>query len=294
MTTSPAAAVQAGAWPTDFIQPRLRVIADNDYSGDPDGLVELAHQLLSPSVDVRLVIGGQVASQGHEPASSVQASVEAAAEIAGLAARPDVQILAGADRGMASTESPSHSPAAEAIVEEAMRSDSDLPLVVTCGGSLTNIASAWLMEPRIAERLRLVWIGGQEHPDLAEPLPGVALEHNTSIDPVAAQVVFNESNLRLWQVPRDAYAQVVASRSELLIRMRRHGALGAHLFDMLGLMVQRSRHEWGGEHGETYVLGDSPLVLLTALQSNWFHSPTSCRWVRRPASPALGRRGLRH
>ena len=37
--------------------PRIRVITDNDYSGDPDGLVQLAHLLLSPSVDIRAVVG---------------------------------------------------------------------------------------------------------------------------------------------------------------------------------------------------------------------------------------------
>ena len=36
---------------------RIRVIIDNDFSGDPDGLVQLAHHLLSPSVDIRAVTG---------------------------------------------------------------------------------------------------------------------------------------------------------------------------------------------------------------------------------------------
>ena len=30
-------------WPVGEIACRLRVITDNDYGGDPDGLVELAH-----------------------------------------------------------------------------------------------------------------------------------------------------------------------------------------------------------------------------------------------------------
>ncbi|MET0729471.1 MAG: nucleoside hydrolase, partial [Acidimicrobiales bacterium] len=47
-------------WPVEQIKPRVRVILDNDYAGDPDGLVELAHHLLSPGVDIRFVIGGQL------------------------------------------------------------------------------------------------------------------------------------------------------------------------------------------------------------------------------------------
>jgi hypothetical protein len=33
--------------------PRLRVIIDNDFAGDPDGLLQLAHHLLSPGGDPR-------------------------------------------------------------------------------------------------------------------------------------------------------------------------------------------------------------------------------------------------
>ena len=40
---------------------RFRVISDNDYAGDPDGLYQLAHHLLSPSVEVRAVIGSHLA-----------------------------------------------------------------------------------------------------------------------------------------------------------------------------------------------------------------------------------------
>ena len=33
----------------DIIKPRIRVIVDNDFGGDPDGLFHLAQQLLSPT-----------------------------------------------------------------------------------------------------------------------------------------------------------------------------------------------------------------------------------------------------
>jgi hypothetical protein len=47
----------AEAWSVDLIRPRIRVITDNDYSGDPDGLVQLAHELLSPSTETVAIIG---------------------------------------------------------------------------------------------------------------------------------------------------------------------------------------------------------------------------------------------
>jgi len=259
------------SWAADAIRPRVRVIADNDYCGDPDGLVQLAHHYLSPSVDLRCVIGSQLSEQYHGPnPTGPDDSVAAAHHVAELAGRPDVPVVPGT------------SAASDAIVAEAMRDDTDLPLFVVCGGGLTSLASAWLMEPRIAERCTVVWIGGREHSGLAEPAPGdLSVEYNTSIDLTAAQVVFNDSDLAIWQVPRDAYKQVLASRAELVVRMRSQGVLGAHLFDELARGVDVIER-FGLSLGETYVLGDSPLVLLTALLGGYDPRPTSSRWMDRP------------
>src|SRR3954462_10887723 len=42
------------------VKPRHRVIVDNDFSGDPDGLFQLAHHLASPATEVSLVIGSHI------------------------------------------------------------------------------------------------------------------------------------------------------------------------------------------------------------------------------------------
>src|ERR687886_9475 len=59
---------------TSIVKPRFRVIIDNDFSGDPDGLFELVHHLLSPSVDVRAVIGSHLAPGDPFDPSSQQAT----------------------------------------------------------------------------------------------------------------------------------------------------------------------------------------------------------------------------
>jgi len=56
------------------------------------------------------------------------------------------------------------SDAARAIAAEALRDDK-LPLIVTCGGPLTNIAAALKLEPSIAKRMTLIWIGGGAYPE---------------------------------------------------------------------------------------------------------------------------------
>ena len=98
-------------------------------------------------------------------------------------------------------------------VAEAMRDDVKTPLYYAAGGGLTDLASAWLMEPRIAERLTLVWIGGLEYLDLAPPVPGVTgTEYNLNIDITSGQVVFNDSAIPIWQVPRGARSTPNCSR----------------------------------------------------------------------------------
>jgi inosine-uridine nucleoside N-ribohydrolase len=283
-------------WNIRLIQPRMRVIIDNDFSGDPDGLVQLAHHLLSPSVEVRAIIGTHLregdpwgqSADGDE----VAAAVAAAEKIVSLCGKNGtVPVLAGAQTAMVDVHTPQRSAGIDFIIREAMREDVDTPLFVVCGASLTEIASAYLLEPRIAERLTVIWIGGHEHEGLAVPPPGAPdLEYNLHEDVVSGLVFFNHSSLPLWQIPRDQYRHVLASRAELKLRMAPHGELGAHLFNALGAVAD-SLNGSGYLAGEVYCLGDSPLVLLTALQSAFEADPASSRYVTMPC-PNLLENGL--
>jgi hypothetical protein len=272
-------------WPVSSIKPRYRVITDNDYSGDPDGLVQLAHELLSPSTETVAVIGthlrmGDPWIRTDDTAAEAVEAARKIIELCGLEGK--VNLFKGAVPSMADRKSPIDSDGVQAIIREAMREDTNQPLFVVCGASLTEIASAWLIEPRIAEKLTLVWIGGHEHDELASPPPGgTDLEYNLHIDPIAAQVVFNDSNLSVWQFPRNMYRTVIASRAELYSRMRPHGQLGQHLFDSLG-SVSKMIADMGFSTGEVYILGDSPLVLATALQSIFEPDTSSSFYVTKP------------
>lgn len=278
-------------WPVSATSRKVRVIIDNDLSGDPDGLVALAHHLLSPTVDIRGVIGTHLRPGDHWGSQQEDVPLEAARmahKVAKLAKRDDVRIVTGARPQLPDHATPLLSDGVQLIIDEAMRDDVDTPLFVCCGASLTEIASAWLIEPRIAERLTVVWIGGHEY-DWAPVPPGAPdMEYNLNIDPVAGQVVFNVSNLPIWQFPRDAYRQTLASRAELEHRMV--GKLGKFLFDQLG-RVGSTVTELGMIARETYVLGDSPLVLATALQAMFEADTSSCIWTA-VACPFIGDDGL--
>lgn len=267
-------------------QDKMRVVIDNDFAGDPDGLYALAHLVLSPSVDVRAVIGSHL-HEGENWAEKGKPSAESAVKCARnvlerLEIGYRIPVYQGSNAPLADTVHYVQSEAVDVIIGESKKCSPEAPLYVLCGGGLTEIASAWLKDRSIAENVVLVWIGGAEYPGILPP-PGIkGQEYNTTIDVKAAQVVFNQSDLKIWQVPRNAYRQCLISYSIL----RRH-ANEAHALsvssELLGMLDD---YIGKGRRSECYVLGDSPLVLLTALQSNWerdacssAYRMLSCPWV---------------
>ncbi|WP_229464092.1 nucleoside hydrolase [Massilia sp. 9I] len=229
-----------------------RVIVDNDFAGDPDGLVALAHQLLSPKTRAVLVtssaldpkLAGAAGLDVTRTALAGAGLARALVDRIAPAVRP--RIVAGAERfGM----DPRANAAAHAIVAEALRDD-PLPLMVACAGPLTNVAAALLLEPKIADRMTLMWIGG-----LAAPEGGT--EYNLSTDLAAARTVLEQSAMPVWRVPAEEYRRFQVSVAELTNDFRRISPVARWLYDQyrkLPPLVQL---------GGTITFGDSPLVSLT-------------------------------
>jgi hypothetical protein len=273
-------------------QPLLaRVILDNDFAGDPDGLFQLAHHVLCRSVRIPLIIGSHLPaafSSGHD----ARDSADRARELLALMQLDRSHMpIAGAEAPIRSRTSWTPSAASAAIVREAMRDDTKEPLIYASGAGLTDLALAWLSEPGIGRRIRLIWIGGNTHPGSGNP--GVKAgepEFNFSIDPIAAQVVFNESDIEIWQVPSDAYSQMLFSNAELE-ELGASGPLGAYLKAKVDAIPAMLASKIPGlppiPTTDAYVLGDSPLVTLTALVPPMQPDPTSCRFAAMPTPRLL-------
>lgn len=275
-----------------MVKPRMRVIIDNDLGGDPDGLFQLAHHLMSPSVEIRGVIASHLYEQGFGgPGTSEYAKEQALKVIKILELENTISVYTDKSKSMTNVAKPIDSDAVQAIIKEAMRTDTDLPLYVVCGGGLTNIASAYLLEPKIAKKITLVWIGGPEYVDIAIPPPGyTTLEYNLGIDIKAAQVIFNDSDIAIWQVPRNVYRQPIMSDAELLTKVKGKGKLGDHLFKVMKEAYGKL-NKWNIPMGEVYIYGDNPLVLLTAIQSSFEPDPSSSTYLIKQA-PRINEDGV--
>lgn len=271
---------------------RMRIIIDNDLGGDPDGLFQLTHFALSPSVAIPLIVGSQYKDFGPADLAPEKAELSAAKVrelLKFIPARNGTPAIAGSNRPLQSRSDALDSAASSAIVREALLDNSDQPLFYAAGGSLTEIARAWLADNRIGSRLRLVWIGGAEHPDLAGPPPGPGeAEYNFSLDRLAAHIIFNESDIEIWQVPRNAFRQMLIGLSELE-RLARTGPLGQYLHREVIQSHQRLEGHiprFIYNQGETITLGDTALVTLTALQSAFQPDSASSDYTVRP-TPVL-------
>ncbi len=252
--------------------PRSRVVIVNDLAGDIDGLFATVHALLSPSAEVRGIIATGTDAQTNKAATQLARDMLKLMNLTGK-----VPVFEGAMQPMKDVHTPVASPGARAIVAEAMRTDTDLPLFICVGGGLTEVASALLLEPQIANKFTLIWIGGGAYPD-------GGIENNVMIDPNSTQYIFNEANVPMWQVPSTAYALCQISDTEVQMFIAPYGKIGPWLYDRIFELSQRiktfvrnPRHPWNT--GETWTLGDSPLVLLTALTawvpSNFLSSMSS-------------------
>ena len=233
-------------------QKQVRVITDTDAKNEADDQFCVVQTLLSPKLDN---VGFIAAHYGTRHADGMQRSYAELETIFDKMGFPKEGMLYhGAPHALPSAREPIDSEGARLIIREAMKDD-PRPLYVTFLGPLTDMASALLMEPRIANRLTVIWIGGAPYPDGGD-------EFNMLNDVNAANVVFG-SQAQVWQVPKNVYEMMSVSLAELEYRVRPCGDIGAYLCDQLDEhSAEPAAVNNAFRTGETWVLGDSPAVGL--------------------------------
>jgi purine nucleosidase len=141
---------------------KIRLVIDTDTYNEIDDQFAVVHALLSPE---RLTVEAIYAApflndRATSPADGMEKSY---AEILRLLDRLNVSaegfVFRGSTDYLAGAYQPQASPAAYDLVERALNTQ-DEPLYVVAIGAITNVASAILIEPKIRERIVVVWLGG--------------------------------------------------------------------------------------------------------------------------------------
>jgi hypothetical protein len=206
----------------------LRMVLDTDTYNEIDDQFAVTYALLAPE---KLRVEAIYAAPFHNdrssgPGDGMEKSYE---EILRLLERlrvnPDGLVYRGSTGYLTSAPGPHRSEAALDLVERAMRSPEDDPLYVVAIGAITNVASALLIEPEIARKIVVVWLGGQPH-----HLP-FTHEFNFSQDPDASRLMF-DCGVPLVQIPcLQVASHLLTTKSELEETLKGRNAISDFLYE---------------------------------------------------------------
>jgi len=124
---------------------------------------------------------------------------------------------------------------------------------VLCWGPLIDAASALLERPEIAEKLHIVWIGGEAYPRGGE--------FNLSNDIHAANAVMR-SQAAVQMVTAPGFRRAHVGFAELQRRVSGHGKIGEYLYRQLLEYLENREYPTVWQLGEGWRLGDSPSIGL--------------------------------
>ena len=194
-----------------------RVIISSDVKNEADDQYAIIHALLSPSLEIHGISPAHFGTR--KSLTSMQDSHEELVKILDMMnIAGQVRIADGAAAALPDDRTPLPSAGAELIIAEAMKDD-PRPLHIAVMGPMTEVASALLMEPRIAEKdIRVVFTGGTTW-------PSGGYEYNFFNDQHAANVVLR-STLDLWMIPYPTFKWFAVSYAELFEKVYDKGPLG--------------------------------------------------------------------
>jgi len=189
---------------------RKKVIVDTDAFNEMDDQFAIAYALGSEAMDVLAINAAPF--HNDRSAGFEDGMVKSYEEIKRITACQDngdrIPVFMGSRRPITVTGEPDDSPAARNIIDIALRSDETIYILTL--GACTNVTSAIMMCPEIAEKICVVW--------LAAAVPGKEriLEFNLAQDYRAGQILFN-STVPLVLCPAwDVTCTLSAGAGELL------------------------------------------------------------------------------
>lgn len=177
---------------------KVDVVLDTDAYNEMDDQFAISYMLASQDkINTKAIYAAPFQNvNAASPKEGMEKSYKEILHLLELTGREDMvsNVYKGAEAFLASPCDPQVSEAVEDMVHRAMEYSPENPLYVIAIGAITNVASALLVCPKIAENIVIVWLGGNEHhyPD--------AYEFNMMKDIYAAQIIF-KSFSPLIQVP---------------------------------------------------------------------------------------------
>ncbi len=208
---------------------RPRVILDTDTYNEVDDQFALAHLLLSPDqVELEAVHAAPFLNpKSTGPADGMERSFQEIHHVLNLIEPQQTPcVCRGSNAFLPGPKTPVESEAAHDLVERAMKPGTG-KLYVAGIAAATNIASAILIEPKIIDRIVVVWLGG--HASYWH----TTKEFNLKQDIHAARILF-EAGMPLIRLPCNPVAShIITSVAELREQLAPFSKLGAYLTEIV-------------------------------------------------------------
>ena len=175
---------------------KVRAVVDSDTYNEIDDQFAVAYALLSPQrVEVEAVYAAPFHnSRSVSAGDGMKKSYDEILRIlARLGRKPAGFAFPGSERFFAGAGAAVDSPAARDLIAKALQPRGG-PLYAITIGAPTNVSSALLMEPKIRDRIVVVWLGGRPY-DMDH-----AREFNLRQDLHASRVLY-DSGVALVNIP---------------------------------------------------------------------------------------------
>jgi inosine-uridine nucleoside N-ribohydrolase len=202
------------------------VVLDTDTYNEIDDQYAVAHAILSPDkMKVHAVYAAPyLNNRSTSAADGMEKSYEEILRILAMLKQPTANFaFRGSPRFLSAPNAPIKSDAALDLIQKALQPRPN-PLYVLTVGAPTNVSSAILMEPKIRERIVVVWLGGQPH-----DWP-TAREFNLQQDIHASRVLF-DSGVALVQIPtKNVSEHLRTTIPEVERHMKGRSKLGDYLY----------------------------------------------------------------
>jgi purine nucleosidase len=207
----------------------IRAVLDTDTFNEVDDQFALAHLLLSPDeVQLEAVYAAPfLNSRSESPADGMEKSFEEIHRVIDLVkpATPP-PVFRGSTAFLSGPAAPQSSEAVDDLIRRAMDTKHGKLHVAGIAVS-TNLASALLIEPKIADRVVMVWLGGH-----ASAWPDTN-EFNLKQDLHATRVLL-ESSVPFIRLPcMPVTSHLLVSIPELECELAPHSRLGKYLTDIV-------------------------------------------------------------
>ena len=205
----------------------VKVILDTDTYNEIDDQFALVQMLFSQNRINTLSINAAPFSMNDRSDNPEKGMELSYVEIFRLLEKIDFKknnfVFKGSTKYIGFDKKPINSPAADNIIENALRCSENDPLYVIAIGAITNVASAILKEPEIINKIVVVWLGGNA---LYWPENN---EFNLKQDIGGAQVLF-DSGVSLVLVPcKGVTSHLISTVPEIEKYIEPHGEVGKFL-----------------------------------------------------------------